>query len=342
MAVLFRDRCQPKQCSTECVRFCPRVRAGVVETIAPGERGKPVISEELCIGCGICVHKCPFDAIRIIGLADELEEYLVHQYGENGFRLFRLPTMQEGRVVGLLGQNGIGKTTVLNVLSGGLVPNLGAIDRTDGEPSWEPVVERFRGTGLYAHFRAVADGGLAVAVKPQYVDRMGRVLKGTVRELMESADERGAVDEVVELLGLTRFLGTDVKALSGGELQRMAIGATMLKDADIYMFDEPSSYLDIHQRMRAADAIRTMTAQGQVLVIEHDLAILDFISDLVYVMYGQEAAYGVVAEPRSVRNAINAYLNGYLREENIRFRDYGIVFEVHPPREEWTAPTMMT
>ncbi|HID73461.1 MAG TPA: ribosome biogenesis/translation initiation ATPase RLI [Thermoplasmata archaeon] len=339
VAVLFRDRCQPKQCGTECVRFCPRVRAGVVETIRLGDRGKPVISEDLCIGCGICVHKCPFDAIRIVGLSDELDTALIHQYGENGFRLFRLPTIQERRVVGLLGSNGIGKTTVLNIMAGNLIPNMGDLG---GEPSWDRVLERFRGTHLHAHFSAVASGKRRIAVKPQYVDRMGRVLEGAVGELMESADERGALDDVAEMLGLHGFMGSNVRDLSGGELQRMAIAATMLKDADVYMFDEPSSYLDIHQRMRAANAIRTMVDLGQVLVIEHDLAILDFISDLVYVMYGQEATYGIVAEPRSVRNAVNAYLQGYLREENIRFRDDAITFDVHPPREEWGTPAILT
>jgi len=207
VAVLFRDRCQPKQCSTECVRFCPRVRAGSVETIKTGDRGKPVISEELCIGCGICVHKCPFTAIRIIGLADELETDLIHQYGENGFRLFRLPTIQKGKVVGLLGMNGIGKTTVLNILSGEFVPNLGDLEV---EQDWEPVLEHFRGTHLNAHFKDIAEGGLKVSLKPQYVDRMQKLFTGPVAPLMEKADERGALDDVVRDLDLSGVMERDM------------------------------------------------------------------------------------------------------------------------------------
>src|SRR5436853_3608714 len=116
IAVLLADRCQPKRCQQECIRFCPPVRSGVIDTIKmSAETEKPVISEELCIGCGICVNKCPFDAIRIIGLPEQLEADLVHQYGKNGFRLFKLPVPKLGAATGILGPNGIDrKSTRLN------------------------------------------------------------------------------------------------------------------------------------------------------------------------------------------------------------------------------------
>jgi len=99
IAVLLKDRCKSKNCSRECIKFCPRVRAGD-ETVVMGSEGKPIISEELCVGCGICIHKCPYDAIKIIGLAQELETDLVHQFGKNGFRLFRLPIPKAGSCTG--------------------------------------------------------------------------------------------------------------------------------------------------------------------------------------------------------------------------------------------------
>jgi ATP-binding cassette subfamily E protein 1 len=140
IAVLLQDRCQPKKCNTECMKYCPKVRTGV-QTVVMGERGKPEITEELCAGCGICVHKCPFEAVKIIGLPDELEGEIMHQYGLNGFRLYRLPVPKVGLVTGILGPNGIGKTTSFRLLSGTETPNLGNYESPPSkEQSWRSLL----------------------------------------------------------------------------------------------------------------------------------------------------------------------------------------------------------
>ncbi|UCF09111.1 MAG: ribosome biogenesis/translation initiation ATPase RLI [Thermoplasmata archaeon] len=337
IAVLMRDRCQPKRCSLECHKYCPKVRTGD-ETIVMGEDGKPIISEELCPGCGICIHKCPFEAIRIVGLPEELEEDLVHQFGKNAFRLFRLPTPKEGRVIGLLGPNAIGKTTIINILSGNLIPNLGDYE---SEPSWDPVLEHYAGTEVSNHLKKLADGSVRTSLKPQYVDKIPKLYEEQVDTLLKKSDEIGQLDRVIAGLDLEGCLDRRTSDLSGGELQRLTIAATMLKEADIYFFDEPSSYLDIYQRLSVAKAIRELSRVKQVIVIEHDLAVLDFLGDEVYLMYGSEGAYGIIAHPRVVRSAINTYLSGYMREENIRFRDTEIHFETHAPRTGWDTPMLI-
>jgi len=331
IAVLLKDRCKPKNCSKECIKFCPRVRAGD-ETIVEGEHGKPVISEELCVGCGICVHKCPFDAIKIIGLAEALESDLIHQFGINGFRLFRLPIPKKGKCIGLLGPNGIGKTTAIKILSGQFIPNLGAYQ---GNANWDAVIEFFAGTEIQTHFINIRDDNITTVVKPQYVDKLPKVMSGKIGDILKKIDTTDKYESIVRQLGLKNILDKDIGegTISGGELQLMSIAAALLKDVDLYFFDEPSSYLDIHQRLNVARIIQTIAQEKKVIVIEHDLAVLDFLCDAVHLMYGSEGAYGVVTRPRGVRHAINTYLSGYLKEENIRFGEK-IEFFDHPPKKQ--------
>ncbi|MFA6709912.1 MAG: ribosome biogenesis/translation initiation ATPase RLI [Candidatus Methanomethylophilaceae archaeon] len=337
IAAVLHDRCQIRKCNKECINFCPLMRTGVECITIGSERGKPVISEELCAGCGICVNKCQFDAIKIIGLADELKSEMIHQYGENSFRLYRLPIPKKGIVTGILGPNGIGKTTAIKILSGAEIPNLG---RYADPPSKDEVLDYFAGTEMHEYLKSVYEGSVRTAIKPQYVDKLPSSVNGVVRDLLGKVEERMTVDEAAREFDLTEVLDRDLSKLSGGELQRLAMAATMMKEADVYFFDEPSSYLDIYQRMKMARQIKKLSSEKQVVVIEHDLAILDFLADNVSVVYGSEGAYGVFTLARQVRTAINVYLDGYLPEENIRFRDRPIEFTASPPRSDWKTANL--
>jgi ATP-binding cassette subfamily E protein 1 len=325
IAVLDKHKCQPKRCSLECHRYCPGVRIGD-ETIVIDERtGKPIISETLCSGCGICVHKCPFHAITIVNLPQELEGRCIHRYGTNGFALYELAIPREGAVTGLVGQNGVGKTTALNILFGKLKPNLGK----DAPASPDELNDFFKGSELQGYFKRLDE--LRLSFKPQPIEQIPTIVRGSVSELLERVDERRVKDELVQKLGLQDVMDREIKNLSGGELQRLAIAAASARDADVYFFDEPSSHLDVYQRLNAANVIRSLAELGRaVLVVEHDLAVLDYICDYVHIIYGIPGAYGVISNLRSVRVGINTYLEGYLREENVRFRDESIHFEVKP------------
>ena len=330
VAVLKVDNCQPKKCMDECHAFCPPVRNGQECIIMDDKTGKPHISESLCIGCGICINKCPHDALIITQLPSELESDMIHKYSLNGFRLFRLPTPSKESVVGILGPNGMGKSTAINALSGQLVPNLG--DWEDSDPQWEEVISSLQRGELRDFFEEVRLGGIKVAVKPQYIDNLPKVVSGKVSKLLSSIDERGKYDELVEQMGLSHLLERKLGQLSGGELQRVAICATLLREADVYFFDEPSSYLDIHERMRIVKIIQELSQRARVIVIEHDLAVLDVLADLIHIVYGEKGAYGIFTPARSTRQAINVYLEGFLPEQNVRIRDKPIKFLTHTER----------
>lgn len=326
IAVLNRNKCQPKKCSYECKTFCPGVRIGE-ETVVIEDK-KPFISEELCTGCGICVHKCPFQAVQIINLPEELEGQCIHRYGPNGFALYGLPIPREGKVSGMLGRNGIGKTTALRILTGRLTPNLGK----EGPASVEDLVEFFKGSELQAYFSRIDE--LEVSYKPQSITNLSPGVTGEVGELLEDVDERGKAGELAHRLDLEGIMGRGVNDLSGGELQRLGIAAASVKEAGLYYFDEPSSHLDVYQRINAARVIRTLASEGKaVLVAEHDLAVLDYMCDYIHVVYGKPNTYGVISEPRSVRTGINVFLEGYLREENVRLRKEPIHFKARTPGE---------
>ena len=322
IAVVHRDRCHPVKCGTECILYCPRVRTGD-ETVIIGDDQKAVISEELCVGCGICVKKCPFDAIDIVNLPEHLDQP-IHRYGRNGFVLYGLPIPIEGKVTGILGPNGIGKSTSVKILSGMLVPNLG---RTEEEVSWDDVLDLYQGTELFDYLKLLSQKSVKVAVKPQYVDQIPRVFSGSVRELLATTDERGRLDYYLGRLSLTNLLDRPITTLSGGELQRVALAACFARDADFYFLDEITPYLDVYQRMAAANLVRELAMERPVVIVEHDLAILDMLADTVHIAYGEPAVFGVITHPKGVRVGINQYLEGFLPEENVRFRAYAVAFE---------------
>ncbi len=143
------------------------------------------------------------------------------------------------------------------------------------------------------------------------------------------------MDYVCDELDLHNVLDREMKNLSGGELQRVAIAATVLREGDFYYFDEPTSWLDVSQRLNAVKVIRSLAQDGKsVLVIEHDLATLDALSDNIHGLFGEPGGYGVVSGRKGVRIGINAYINGFLAEENVRIRRNPIEFTIRPPTPE--------
>lgn len=332
IAIVSSDRCKPKKCRQECKKSCPVVKTGKLCIEVTSAAKIAYISEELCIGCGICVKKCPFEAIQIINLPKDLDKDTTHRYGPNTFKLHRLPVPRPGQVLGLVGTNGIGKSTALKVLAGKLKPNLG---RFNNPPDWQEILTYFRGSELQNYFTRILEDNLKAIIKPQYVDHIPKAVQGNVGQVLDQKDERDMKEELCHDLELNQVIDRNVGDLSGGELQRFAIAVVAIQNAEIYMFDEPSSYLDVKQRLKAAQVIRSLLRPNSyVIVVEHDLSVLDYLSDFICCLYGKPGAYGVVTLPFSVREGINIFLAGFVPTENLRFREESLTFKVSETPQE--------
>jgi ATP-binding cassette subfamily E protein 1 len=284
----------------------------------------PIIVESLCSGCGICVKKCSFRAIAITNIPEELEKECVHRYGPNTFKLFRLPIPRKGFVTGLIGRNGIGKTTALRILSGNIVPNLG---NWKSPPSWTTVIKHFRGSPLQNYFKDMSETKFHIVSKPQNLTDFFTDMSLEVSQFLAESEETPYLNKVLDDLKINELQDKKLDILSGGELQKVAIGVTICKNADVYIFDEPSSHLDVYQRIQVAKSIQTLVNNDKIVVVsEHDLAMLDYLSHYICLLYGEQGIYGIVSNVHSARNGINIYLRGYIPDENVRFRREEIKF----------------
>ena len=185
VAVFDKDRCRPEDCAIgphkPCIKHCPRNLSGD-ETIVLAPNGFPVLNPMLCSGEGICVKKCPFGCYQVINLPEELTQELAHKYRSDGFGLFRMLIPRPGRVLGVIGQNGIGKSTALKILSGDIQMNLGKFGRET--PDQKQVIDHFKGTELQTYLVALGDKKLKIVHKPQEITTIPKVVKSKVRELL--------------------------------------------------------------------------------------------------------------------------------------------------------------
>ena len=194
-------------------------------------------------------------------------------------------------IIVMLGQNGTGKTTFIRMLAGLLAPDDGA--------KIPP---------------------LNVSYKPQ---KIAPKFPGTVRQLLHSKI-RGTyqhpqfVADVMKPMQLEAVIDQEVRNLSGGELQRVAIVLSLGKPADIYLVDEPSAYLDSEQRLVAAKVIKRYIIHSKktAFVVEHDFIMATYLADRVIVYSGKPGIETTAESPNSLLQGMNQFL----RDLNITFR----------------------
>ena len=353
IAIIDHDKCKPEKCAKECIKKCPPQKSGKqvieIEDIVKPNNLKSVnksdmvktdidvlkltdkkkiakIAESLCIGCNQCVKACPFEAIRIINLPEENSADIIHRYTPNGFRLYKLPILKPNIIMGIVGENGVGKTTLIDILSNKFMPNLEQFNKI---PETKEIISKFRGTVLQDYLKSLYGGNLVFSIKEQRIKQMipfsNQVI--SVREFIKSKSID--FDEIKNnstsiLLDIEKMLDLNINTLSGGELQRLLCWIVASSKANVYIFDEPSNFLDVKQRLEVSKLIKHTCEYNPgsfIIVIEHDLSLLDYISDELYIIYGKAGAYGIVSKPLTTLEGINMYMSGYISTQNIRFRD---------------------
>jgi ATP-binding cassette subfamily E protein 1 len=342
VAIINKDKCKPHKCNFECGLVCPVNKQGKqcikLEDIEDlGVKKKlAVITETNCTGCTLCTKTrgCPFDAIMIVNIPTELDADIINRYNQNGFRLYRMPILRQGQILGILGQNGIGKSTIVSILANKMKPNFEKFDRVFEN---DEIIKMFKGSEMYKYFTNLYSDKLKVVTKIQHVDTLINYFKKknidpSLSDYLNKKNQYEITDSwytnVITTLELDKILDSKIVSLSGGECQRLVCASVLLSKADVYIFDEPTNFLDVRQRLNVSNLIKELqTPENYIIVIEHDLAILDYLSDYICIMYGRPGAYGVVSKPLSTSNAINIYFDGYIPTENMRFRsnEYNLI-----------------
>lgn len=118
------------------------------------------------------------------------------------------------------------------------------------------------------------------------------------------------ISDVIKPLNLDPIIDQEVKNLSGGELQRVALALCLGKPADVYLIDEPSAYLDSEQRIVASKIIKRfiLHAKKTAFVVEHDFIMATYLADRVIVYEGEPGREATANSPQSLLTGMNAFL----------------------------------
>ena len=218
----------------ECEQLCIRVSSD----------NQCSVLDDVCQGCLNKARRCPGGAVRIVHLPHQLASAVTYRYGPNAFKLHRMPAPRAGQVLGLVGTNGIGKSTALRILAGQLKPNLGRVSEAEPPAEWDEVIAHFRGGELQAFLTRLLDHGMHAATKLQLVDLLARHLPTQVNqpgevhltltlskpsphayphpnpnqrvsELLGAKDERGVLEVVSSALDLGVIGGRQLRDLNG-------------------------------------------------------------------------------------------------------------------------------
>lgn len=226
-----------------------------------------------------------------------MKKKLMGKPGSPEFELEVMPgDFSDSQIIVMLGENGTGKTTFIRMLAGLLKPDI--------KPGEE----------------APDLAGFSISYKPQ---KIAPSFEGSVRNLLltkikEAYAHPQFTSDVLKPLNLDPIIDQEVKNLSGGELQRVALALCLGKPADVYLIDEPSAYLDSEQRIVASKIIKryVLHTKKTAFVVEHDFIMATYLADRVIVYTGNPGVKACANSPQSLLTGMNQFL----KQLDITFR----------------------
>jgi len=202
--------------------------------------------------------------------------------------------VRKNEVLGIVGANALGKTTMMKMIAGVEKPDSGTLETK-----------------------------VKIAYKPQYLTNDYDVEVISVLEKANGAAIEGTTEEeqVLEPLKIKKIYNKSVKNLSGGELQKIAVVACLLQKVDLYALDEPSAFLDVEDRIAVAKLIQRFVRSyaKAAIIIDHDIQLMDLISDSLVIFEGTPGKEGYATSPMQKADGMNRFLKSlditYRRDE---------------------------
>jgi multiple sugar transport system ATP-binding protein len=216
----------------------------------------------------------------------------------------------DGEFLVLLGASGCGKSTLLNCVAGLLDVSDGQIFIKGKNVTWEEPKDRgigmvFQSYALYPQM--TVEGNLSFGLKNQ------RVPKDEIAK---------RIDRAAAILQIEPLLKRKPGELSGGQRQRVAIGRALVRDVDVFLFDEPLSNLDAKLRAELRVEIKRLhqRLKNTMIYVTHDQIEALTLADRIAIM--KEGAVQQLADPHAIYNKpVNKYVAGFIGSPGMNFID---------------------
>jgi ATP-binding cassette subfamily E protein 1 len=197
--------------------------------------------------------------------------------------------LHKGQVVAIMGANGLGKSTFLNIISGRIKPDK----------------NNFKFTNTTYKEQDLESSELKVK---EYLENKGKNI----------FSDRWLKSMLIDKLDLERVYEEKVSLLSGGELQKVNIVGALAKEAELILMDEPSAFIDVEDRLKVAEIIKDFAIKKEVcaIIVDHDIQFVDYLADSILVFEGISGKHGEVFGPFEKAKGMNRVLKNL----NITYR----------------------